>query len=242
MKKIHCLIIILLISVLPVFSQNVNEERIVISTSYNNLLSNSTHTGILDLVLIEAFNRIGLNAEIVYSKTANSLADVNSGLADAEMNRVEGMEKNYPNLVRVDEPNMIMEFVAFSRSSFVVEGWESLRDLNVGIVKGWKILENNTVGFPKVVFVPSETELFRMLDKDRLDVALYSKLTGYDYIKKAGYLRISHLEPPLAKRPMYLYLNNSRAELADEVAAALREMKSDGTYQELVSKALQAND
>ncbi|MFO7728801.1 MAG: transporter substrate-binding domain-containing protein [Desulfonatronovibrio sp.] len=210
---------------------------ISISTSYKSLLSNPQQTGMLDRIVKEAFQRIGIKAEIVFTPTEKSLVDVNAGLLDGEINRIRGMEKKYPNLVRVPEPNMTMHFVAFASKSYPVDGWESLKDLHTGIVRGWKILEENTRGFPHVTLVPTETELFAMLDKGRIDVALYSKLTGYEHINSRGLTDIRHLEPPLASRDMFLYLNEKHSHLADQVAQALKEMKQDRTYERIVREA-----
>jgi polar amino acid transport system substrate-binding protein len=213
------------------------ERAFTISTSYKSLLSNPDQTGMLDRILKEAFHRLGYNAEIVFSPTEKSLPNVNAGLLDGEINRIEGMERTYPNLVRVPESNMTMNFVAFSKRPHVIDGWESIRHLRIGIVKGWKILEENTHGFPGITFVPTETELFNMLDKDRIDVALYAKLTGYEQIMLRGFTDIHHLEPPLASRDMFLYLHKKHGSLVGELADVLKEMKQDGTYDRIVSEA-----
>jgi polar amino acid transport system substrate-binding protein len=212
------------------------EDTFHISTSYKSLLSNSEQTGMLDRILKEAFRRIGLQAEIVFTPTERSLADVNAGLLDAELNRIEGMEQNFPNLVRVPEPNMTMDFVAFSKHDHDVSSWESIKNLYIGVIRGWKILEENTRDFPNVTLVPTETELFTMLGKERLDIALYDKLTGYEYLKQHGFTDIRHLEPPLVSRDMFLYLHVKHSDLLDDVAEAIRSMKVDGTYQRIVSE------
>ncbi len=219
-------------------TQTIEQEQpaFTVSTSYKSLLSTPEQTGMLDRIVKEAFNRIGINAEVVFNPTGRSLEDVNEGFADAEINRVAGMEENYPNLIRVPEPNMVMHFVAFSKKDYKINGWDSIRDLNIGIVQGWKILEENTKDFPHVTLVPTETELFNMLDKNRLDIALYSKLAGYEQLMLHGLNDIYHLEPPLASREMYLYLNKKHTHLADKVAEALRDMKEDGTYNLIVQE------
>jgi len=219
-------------------AQTIEQEQpaFTVSTSYKSLLSTPEQTGMLDRIVKGAFNRIGINAEVVFNPTGRSLEDVNEGFADAEINRIAGMEENYPNLIRVTEPNMIMHFVAFSKKDFVIDDWDSIRDLTIGVVQGWKILEDNTSGFPYVTLVPTETELFNMLDKNRLDIALYSKLAGYEQLMLHGLNDIYHLEPPLASREMYLYLNKKHTHLADKVAEALRDMKEDGTYNLIVQE------
>lgn len=213
------------------------EQPFTVSTSYKSLLSNPEQTGMLDLIVKEAFRRIGIEAEIVFNLTERSLADVNAGLLDAELNRIEGMEKKFPNLVRVPEPNMVMDFVAFSKKDYQIEGWDSIRDLHIGLVSGWKIVEENTKGFPHVIKVPTETELFNMLDMDRLDIALYSKLTGYEQIHQRGLEGMRHLEPPLESRNMYLYVHKRHSGLAQPLAEALRSMKEDGTWDRIVKEA-----
>lgn len=212
------------------------ERLFHISTSYKSLLSTPEQTGMLDLLIKEAFRRAGLRAEIVFTPTERSMYDVDAGLLDGEINRIEGMEKNFPNLVRVPEPNMTMHFVAFSKRSYSVDGWASLQDLHVGVVGGWRILEEHTVDFPKRVLVPSETELFTMLHKDRIDIALYDKLTGYETISRLGYTEIRHLEPPLISRDMFLYMHKSHSSMVRAITEALHGMKLDGTYERIVSE------
>ncbi len=213
------------------------EGVFTISSSYKSLLSNPSQTGMLDRLLKEAFRRIGMRAEIVFNPTERSLVDVNAGLLDAEMNRIEGMERSFPNLVRVPEPNMTMDFVAFAKKPTSLDGWKSIENLHIGVVRGWKILENNTQGFPHVTLVPTETELFTMLQKDRIDVALYDKLTGYEQLSLRGFTDIRHVDPPLASKDMFLYLNKKHEDLLDPLAKALKEMKQDGTYDRIVKEA-----
>lgn len=215
-----------------------SQETFTVSTSYRNLLSNSQGDGILDQLFRETFRRLGVEVEMVFSRTDRSILDVNAGILDAEANRIAGMEAQYPNLRRVPEANMTMEFVAFSRRPLEIEGWESIRDLDIGIVKGWRILEQNTEGFPYVVTVPTETQLFEMLSRDRIDVALYAKLTGYATLGEMGLSDISHQGPPLETRQMYLYVHESKGPLVDDIAHALRGVKSDGTYQAIFAEVL----
>lgn len=229
-------VVMLLVSAVIHAQEAGGAEPMLISTSYNNLLSNSEGTGMLDRIAIGAFERIGLPAEVVYTPTEQSLVDVNGGLLDVEINRIEGMEAQYPNLVQVPEPNMVMRFVAFAKDSVPIDGRQSIRNLDIGIVRGWKILETYTDGFPWVVLVPSEVELFRMLSKGRIDVALYSQITGYAAVSDLGLAGIRHLEPALAEREMYMYVHKSHAPIVQDLAAALREMKRDGTYDAIVAE------
>ncbi len=133
---------------------------------------------------------------------------------------------------------MVMEFVAFSRRPIEIDGWESLRDLDIGVVRGWKILEDNIAGFPHVTRVPTEVELFNMLRLDRIDVALYSKLTGLAVLQEKQIEGVQALTPALATREMFLYVHAGHESLTEQLASTLRDIKSDGTYVAIVSDVL----
>ncbi|MBU1535534.1 transporter substrate-binding domain-containing protein [Myxococcota bacterium] len=235
--RVVLLLTVLFIS-LSCASAHAEDTIIRISTSYKTLLSTPEQTGMLDQVIKEAFQRIGVKAEIVFTPNERSLVAVNDGIYDAEINRVAGMEKKFPNLVQVPEPNMTMHFVPFASQDIPISGWESLRPLRVGLEKGWKILEQNTEGFPNVTSVMNADQLFQMLHVNRIDVALYSKLGGYELIRTLKCGHIHHLEPPLASKDMFLYLHKDHEEFVEPVAEALREMKRDGTYDRIVQETI----
>ncbi|MGX7950754.1 substrate-binding periplasmic protein [Oleidesulfovibrio alaskensis] len=146
------------------------------------------------------------------------------------------MEKTFPNLVRVPEPNMQMNFVAFAKRDIPISDWESLRGLRIGMVSGWKILERNTKDFPNVSHLLEVSDLFQMLEMDRLDVVLYSKLTGYEQLHKLELNNIYALSPPLCTKDMFLYLHKSHENLVAPLAKALHEMKQDGSYDQIVKE------
>ncbi len=225
---------LLVLLCLSVSGASASDETIRISTSYKTLLSTPEQTGMLDLVLKEAFRRIGRHAEIVFTPNERSLLSANNGQLDGEINRIAGMEKEFPNLVQVPEPNMTMHFVAFATRDIPISGWESLRPLRIGIEKGWKILERNTEGFPLVTTVMNANQIFDMLLADRIDVALYSELGGYEWLRQMHCTHVRRLDPPLASRDMFLYLNKKHQDLVEPVAQALRDMKQDGTYDRIV--------
>ncbi len=55
---------------------------------------------------------------------------VNAGLLDGELNRIEGMEARFPNLVRVPDPNMVAEAAA-PRSAALAVNLRGMRCLVV---------------------------------------------------------------------------------------------------------------
>jgi polar amino acid transport system substrate-binding protein len=193
----------------------------------------------LDNIAREAFRRIGRELELPYLPAERSLIAANDGLHDGELNRIAGMEQTYPNLMRVDESMMVFEFVGFTKDAALMGGqWENLRSYRIGLIKGWKILEANVGHFPHVTYFHSAEALFKGMDSGRVDVALYGKKIGYAIIADLGLKKIRAVEPPFAKREMFMYLHKKHRELLAPLAAALRTMKIDGSYNAIVRQAL----
>lgn len=115
--------------------------------------------------------------------------------------------------------------------------WAALQPYDVAIVRGWKILEKNIVNTRSLVRAKNQKLLFKLLENDRADIAVYSRLAGGAYIRSQGLKEIMVLEPPLAVREMYLYLNKKHDQLIVPLAQALREMRVDGTYNEIDQEA-----
>jgi len=206
------------------------QQTLRIGTTFAPPLSLPDHSGILDRMLEEAFSRIGVQVEFVTLPSERSLADAECGVLDGDNNRIAGLQGRYPNLVQVPESNMTYEFMAFvNKPEVVVNGWQDLDRYEVAHIIGWKILEDNVTS-PKVNRVVTPAQLFLLLKNGRAEVVLYDRYGGGYYLKQyqveGGYA----VEPPLARREMYLYLNARHAELAAPLAEALRAMKKDGSY------------
>ena len=76
-----------------------------------------------------------------------------------------------------------------------------------------------------------------MLEKARVDIVLYERWQGLYLAKKSG-MKVSVHEPPLATVKMYMYIHKNYQYLAVKMAQALRDIKSDGTYQAIFDKTL----
>jgi polar amino acid transport system substrate-binding protein len=207
------------------------QQPLIIGTSYKLLLSTPEQNGLLDTIAKEAFSRIGIQIELPFLPAERSLIAASTGLHDGELNRVAGLEKLYPNLIRIDESMMHFRFVAFTRTCRIpTPDWQSLAPYRIGIIKGWKILEENAGKFDFVTYVNSAQQLFTLLALDRIDIALYGDLLGQAQLQAMGIDNYTILEPPLAVHGMYMYLHKKHQRLVPQVREALHAMKADGTY------------
>ncbi len=222
-----------------IYTAAATNRTLVLNSAFTYLLSNKNQTGFVDSIVKEALKRIGYELESIHLPAERALLNANAGIDDGDLLRIGGLQKIYPNLIQVPEKIMDMEFVVFSQHrSFPVFGWQSLKPWSVAIITGWKILEQNITDTAELTKVKNADLLFTLLLKDRTDMIVYSRWLGLAYIKKHNLKNIKILEPPLGKRHMYVYLHKKHRHLVPKLAASLRSMKQDGSYQRIFEKTL----
>jgi len=211
------------------------DGNILIFTSEDGIpLHTKAQDGYLDMVIREAFRRIGLNVNIFTLPAERALQNVNYGINDGDFTRITGLENKYPNLVLVPEKLIDYEYMAFSKNvNHRVKGWSGLKPYDVGIITGWKILEANVTDTRSIVKVRDEKVLFTLLENERVDMVIYYRLGGTALLEELNFKDIHVIEPPVSVNPMYLYLNKKHKSLIPKLVASLRELKNDGTYNKL---------
>lgn len=235
-------LVIVLLAVLPL-CPGLAQEVLSLNTTSAPPLANDDQTGFHDLLAIEAFKRLGRKITIEHLPGERSLINLDKGIDDATVVRIEGLERLYPNIRRVPEPMMRWEFVAFARNvDLTTTDWSALKPYNVAFINGWKILEANVGETRSVTKVRDSEQLFNLLRNDRTDLVLYEKWEGFHMIDALGLDDVTMLEPPLAAPEMYMYVHEKHEKLIPELATALKAMKEDGTYQQIFDRTLKAFD
>ncbi len=113
-------------------------------------------------------------------------------------------------------------------------GWSSIKDYQVGIVRGVGSSEAGTKGMSNVHRATSLEELVRMLDRERFDLLVTDLFSGRVEIKRHRLeSRIRPLLPPLERIYIYHYLHERHRALVPQVEAVLREMKDSGELEQL---------
>lgn len=195
--------------------------------------------GFLDLLVPEVFRRIGVEAEAVrYSASERAMINANNGVDDGVAMRIKGLEKEYPNLVRVDEKVLDNEFVAYAaRARFATTGFDTLRNHHVAYIIGWKVFETALPPGDAVTRAKDADQLFSLLQNNRADVILFERWQGAHILNERG-IKANLLLPPLVSTEMFMYVHAKHASLAEPAARALRAMKADGTYNGIASQTL----
>ena len=225
--------------ILLMSTNSLSANEITINTTGKPPLNTPELSGFMDLISKEAFKRIGYTLNTVQLPAERGLRNVNAGIEDGEMSRIKGLDKLYPNLIRVPEKIMDWEFVGFSNQPINLDkGWPSLQFHAVTFINGWKILEKNVPQQAEITKVRTPEQLFSILQKQRTDLILYERWGGLLYIKQHKLKGIQLNSPPLAVREMFIYLHKKHIDLVPKLASTLKQMKQDGSYQSIVNKIL----
>jgi len=233
MMAIFCLFS-LSISLSAESSTTSTTPKLILNTSYTDPITAPDKSGVLDLFYQELFKRLGMAFEIQYLPAERALVNANKGIDDGDVCRILDLDKKYPNLVRVPEVVMQYEHVIFSREAdFKVTGPEDLKPYDVGVVKGWKIIEWNTTTARTVTLVDAGEQLFAMLADGRIDLGIIERTTGMMHLKVLNIKDIRVLEPAFLAGDWYLYLHKKHQNLVPIIAAEIRKMKEDGSHQRI---------
>lgn len=236
-KRLWLFLGLFLCAVVP-FSAH-GADKLVLNTGTRDPFTTEDKNGFLDLLIKEVFQRIGIEAEIiVYQASARALSNADEGVDDGATLRVKGIEKKFPNLIRVPEKLMDNDFVAYSLHDYLdVSNWASMASYDIAYILGWQIFQNNLPDHKSTVRTKDAKQLMALLAHDRVDLVLYERWQGLWRANKLD-MKIKVYEPPLAQREMFMYLNKKHADLVEKVATSLAEIKKDGTYQKIFDQTL----
>lgn len=208
-----------------------DSTALVLSDTYETPYTTVAGDGFLDIIAGEAFRRAGLSVTFIRVPPERALLNANAGIEDGVSARIAGLEKTYPNLMPVPENVLSFHFVAFTqRAELVKADWQTISPLIVGHIRGWKIFEQNLTPHTRVTIVDTAEQLFDMLNRNRIDVALYERWLGLALAAKLNLGNVRIVEPPLAERPMFIYLHKRHANAIPKLADALRAIKAEGLY------------
>lgn len=231
--KLKSLLIFLFACVASALSAD--EDRVLVFSNSNADVGGA----IVRAIVPEVMSRIGYTAEFMHNPAERSLRLSEDGEVDGEGMRVRGLSAGYPNLVESSEPIFTTDFVSFQkRGKPQISSWEDLSGLNVGYIRGWKIVEQHEASFGIAVPLTQPSQIFAMLAEDRLDVGIFTRTGGEFLLGLSESTDIVASEVPLEVQELVMYFHKSHADLVPLFDKALREMKADGTYQELLDRAM----
>ena len=186
-------------------------------------------------ILLAVYARLNIAVEFHDVEAARALALSSVGECDGEVQRVAKVAIDYPTLIRIEPPINFIEPTVFTAGLKIkVQGWDSIRDRDIGIVHGVGSSEAGTRGMTRVQRATSLHNLILMLDRGRFELLVTDLFSGEMEIRKMRLeSTIRPLMPPLEKIYIYHYLHEQHRDLAVRVAAVIRDMDASGALAEL---------
>jgi len=214
------------------------QTELTINTDRDNPYVTPSHNGFYDLLVREMFKRININAHVVLLPSARALINANKGIDDGDIARIKGIEKKFPNLVRVPEKIIDFSLMAFTHDPAIkITGWASLKNYNIAYINGWLILHDKVRQYRSLEMATSTDQLFSLLNNRHIDIAIYNRVGGLWWLK--NHKNTVYMQTPaLASTQLYLYLNKKHQDLVQPLAKALMEIKRDGSYKHIYEKTL----
>ena len=237
MKTLYLVILTPLLS-LPALADNTPTFRLNAGTTEPLSSSNANGDGFYNQLSAEIFKRLNIKLTFIRLPSQRALIHANKGIDDANIARIKGLEKKWPNIIRVPESVITWEFTAFIRGQNTkINGWNSLKSYSVGHMNGWQIYEKKAAVAKKVIKSNSPRQLFELLKNGRIDLALFERSQAPYWFNKLKY-SARPLTPPLAVKPLYIYVHKKHKNLVPKMAKVISEIKQDGTYQKIFDRTL----
>lgn len=212
-------------------------EKLVLSSGMHEPWTNASATGFHNLFIAELFDRLGLKAEVTFNPAAaRALQLADGGVDDGLAARMAGLEKDYPNLVRVPEPFFVNDFVAAGTTAPKIRKWADLAPFSISYILGWVVFDHNVPSVRELTTVKDSKQLFGLLKAARVEVILHERWQALWQAQEQG-IDLKVAEPPLASAPMYIYLHKNHAALVPRVAAELAAMKANGRDKAIMQRA-----
>lgn len=199
--------------------------------------SSSALTRISVQVLAEAYAVLGLRFTVDIFPHKRSLFAANAGWVDGELHRVGGIERDYPNLVRVPVAINHYRFVVLVRDPCLrIRRWEDLEPYRIGFVRGTISLERRTRGM-RVTHFTGMDDLLHGLQSGRIDAVLTARIVALERLAQQPATGLFLLEPPLEEVPIFHYLNRRHAALVPRLQQVLERMQGAGRIMALEREA-----
>ncbi|MBN3561060.1 substrate-binding periplasmic protein [Aliamphritea spongicola] len=196
-------------------------------------IKNSVNSQISFQVIREAYRKLGIEVDADYLPASRSLMMAGYGQYDGELYRIAGITEDYPHLLQVPTPVNRVEVVAFCRTDGDSEmNLESLKNYRLGVRRGVRF----NVHLPlseTTQRVDSNRQLFNMLEKSRIDIALVGKANGLQIIREMEVTDITPLATPLLNLNLYHYVHSRHKALIPKLNKVLQDMHLNGRIAEI---------
>ncbi len=217
----------------PAFGQQAGGRPKIISAISNE----QTHELAKDVVRA-AYEKIGFTVEFNDLPARRALEWANAGKTDGDLARIDGTEKLFTNLIKISTPVTEFKAVVFTRNiKRDISSWEDLKGLSIGIIGGIRYSDIGTKDLNRIL-AKDMSHLFKLLSKDRIDVAVAvldaGKIEIYKNFKEE---QIHIIGDPVFSAPLFHFVHKKNKDLVPQLEAAFQEMMKNGEIKSIREKA-----
>jgi hypothetical protein len=203
----------------------------------------------LALIYTDAFGQLGVTLEIRSFPAARAAAEAAAGNVDGELARSYDYAAVQPELVRVAEPTLFADTVAYTRRVDVrlAPGWAGLRDTSYRIEYrlGYPVIARKLAAMvpaDRLTDVRNAETGLRKLVLGRSDVYVDNAYTVDSLLERpefsdAGIRRAALME----HGTIHAFLNKKHAHLASRLSVVLKKMRDSGQIERYRQQALHQN-
>ncbi|QJB57013.1 transporter substrate-binding domain-containing protein [Pseudodesulfovibrio sp. zrk46] len=189
----------------------------------------SNDASIVSLKVLEAaYATIGIKIIPVPLPGLRALDESNQGFLDGEVCRIQEIEKDNPNLIRIPEPVDSFTIIAVTVDpDTTVKTLADIKQLRIGTRSGVKFADSLTVNCTKVTALPDWDTLFDLLVLGRLDVlltTLHSLKTQTQRLRN----QYDFKHTVLLDKPLFHYLHKKNKHLVPAISKLLKESNENG--------------
>ncbi|MDO6446785.1 hypothetical protein Q4493_13455 [Colwellia sp. 1_MG-2023] len=210
--------------ILILFSTSSFAKTITLSRGHDAALQSFS-----ELVLHDAYQKIGIQLNIIHTPVGRSLLLANNGEVDGEVSRIINIEKEYKNLIRVPVPINYVDIRMFSYNKILLMHNADISSFyRIGCVKGVILIK-------KIISELDETcqsvtgfkQAVAMLNQNKLDAILLPLSVGLYFKKADSQFFTSFYGDTLGSEPLFHYLHKKHYELVPKLTAILNDMDID---------------
>lgn len=208
-----------------------SDDKLPIVTSAQSVKVDIDNCAVKNLT--RAYQDIGYQVNFPLFSASRSLIEANHGRVDAETARIAGIEKDYPNLVRIPVVICRLKIDLYANNPITLEKINALQNYELGYRAGNITLKRMLKPYSPFIVTTYE-QLLKMLQSGRLDMIAIHASTGRRYQKEYG-LHLVKFDLPQV--PLYHYVHKKNSALIPKLTASLKALEKSG----FTEKTIQAH-
>ncbi len=231
LKKIYLLFLVVVLvissSITVLASDSEEEQSLSVAVSMDYPAS-------LDRILYAMLSEMGYSININSQEMASAVEIVNNGEADILEVQLDGINRDYPNLVKVEVPIGRISFNVYARKGQhkQIKAWEDFSGKSIGILyEKPHIQAKLPSGVGSVMYETNLVRLQTALSDSEIDYVVTPVFSGATIWVPENVELIRTLDASDA----YIYVNKKHSYLVPEMEKILRQMNEEGLTERILS-------